>query len=266
MSARINQKERAKYTQTLHTRRRTQIAIWIADCQKLFLIFFSSPGCMQLQFSLLSKKGLRYLLYPFISLWIVGGRISPSFTSAFSKELSNSLRTKARKKGKRRGNKEIQITFFMSHLLAFFFLPDFTRSRSLHSPWLITQTKAVNWVLWQIFETWAHGRKRQEIKMEIPSCRINDSTHTLTCKNGFCLWDIWNHSFHFLATCPFKIIAIVRFHYDGATPGDMDEKIVWLRWPSRGHTSIILRTQYSNACHPGVGRRAPNITLLVFPF
>lgn len=50
---------------------------------------------MQLQFSLLSKKGLRYLLYPFISLWIVGGRISPSFTSALSKELSNSLRTKA---------------------------------------------------------------------------------------------------------------------------------------------------------------------------
>lgn len=53
---------------------------------------------MQLQFSLLSKKGLRYLLYPFISLWIVGGRISPSFTSALSKELSNSLRTKAGKR------------------------------------------------------------------------------------------------------------------------------------------------------------------------
>lgn len=44
--------------------------------------------------SLLSKKGLRYLLYPFISLWMVGGRISPSFTSALSKELSNNLRAK----------------------------------------------------------------------------------------------------------------------------------------------------------------------------
>lgn len=44
--------------------------------------------------SLLSKKGLRYLLYPFISLWIVGGRISPSLTSAFIMELSNSLGTK----------------------------------------------------------------------------------------------------------------------------------------------------------------------------
>lgn len=43
---------------------------------------------------LLSKKGLRYLLYPFISLWMVGGRISPSFTSALSNELSNNLRTK----------------------------------------------------------------------------------------------------------------------------------------------------------------------------
>lgn len=47
--------------------------------------------------SLLSKKGLRYLLYPFISLWMVGGRISPSFTSALSNELSNNLRTKTEK-------------------------------------------------------------------------------------------------------------------------------------------------------------------------
>lgn len=43
---------------------------------------------------LLSKNGLRYLLYPFISRWMVGGRISPSFTSALSIELSNNLRTK----------------------------------------------------------------------------------------------------------------------------------------------------------------------------
>lgn len=44
--------------------------------------------------SLPSKKGLRYLLYPFISFWMVGGRISPSFTSALSSEFSNNLRTK----------------------------------------------------------------------------------------------------------------------------------------------------------------------------
>lgn len=50
---------------------------------------------------LLSKKGLRYLLYPFISLWMVGGRISPSFTSALSNELSNNLRTKTDRGGER---------------------------------------------------------------------------------------------------------------------------------------------------------------------
>lgn len=56
--------------------------------------------------SLLSKKGLRYLLYPFISLWMVGGRISPSFTSALSIELSNNLRTETDKGRKKRGVEE----------------------------------------------------------------------------------------------------------------------------------------------------------------
>lgn len=41
---------------------------------------------------LLSKNGLRYLLYPFMSFWMVGGRISPSFTSALSREFSRILR------------------------------------------------------------------------------------------------------------------------------------------------------------------------------
>lgn len=61
---------------------------------------------------LLSKKGLRYLLYPFISLWMVGGRISPSFTSALSNELSNNLRTKTDRGGKR-GKKSRNKSYFL---------------------------------------------------------------------------------------------------------------------------------------------------------
>lgn len=112
---------------------------------------------MQLQFSLLSKKGLRYLLYPFISLWIVGGRISPSFTSALSKELSNSLRTKAGKRERGEETRKYRWVFYVTSprvfflIFIFFIFSDFTRSRSLHSPWLLTQTKVVNWVPWQIF-------------------------------------------------------------------------------------------------------------------
>lgn len=60
---------------------------------------------------LLSKKGLRYLLYPFISLWMVGGRISPSFTSALSNELSNNLRTKTDRGGER-GKKSRNKSYF----------------------------------------------------------------------------------------------------------------------------------------------------------
>lgn len=61
--------------------------------------------------SLLSKKGLRYLLYPFISLWMVGGRISPSFTSALSSELSNNLRTKTEKERERAGERQKEELF-----------------------------------------------------------------------------------------------------------------------------------------------------------
>lgn len=60
---------------------------------------------------LLSKKGLRYLLYPFISLWMVGGRISPSFTSALSNELSNNLRTKTDRGGEE-GKKSRNKSYF----------------------------------------------------------------------------------------------------------------------------------------------------------
>lgn len=58
------------------------------------LSVLSFPGLDVSAVSLLSKKGLRYLLYPFISLWMVGGRISPSFTSALSSEFSSNLGTK----------------------------------------------------------------------------------------------------------------------------------------------------------------------------
>lgn len=73
-----------------------KIAIWtpLVYCHTFPLSALSFSLLHVSTVSLLSKKGLRYLLYPFISLWMVGGRISPSFTSAFSMELSNSLRTK----------------------------------------------------------------------------------------------------------------------------------------------------------------------------
>lgn len=75
--------------------RKHKIAIWtLVYCHTFPLSTLSFPLLHVSTVSLLSKKGLRYLLYPFISLWMVGGRISPSFTSAFSMELSNSLRTK----------------------------------------------------------------------------------------------------------------------------------------------------------------------------
>lgn len=51
----------------------------------------SVPQHMDLMAFLLSKNGLRYLLYPFMSFWMVGGRISPSFTSALSREFSRIL-------------------------------------------------------------------------------------------------------------------------------------------------------------------------------
>lgn len=76
---------------------------------------------MQLQFSLLSKKGLRYLLYPFISLWIVGGRISPSFTSALSKEFSNNLRKKCGKKRTGEDTESHRWCFYLTSLLVFLF-------------------------------------------------------------------------------------------------------------------------------------------------
>lgn len=63
--------------------------------------------------SLLSKKGLRYLLYPFISLWMVGGRISPSFISALSIELSNNLRTKAEREREKEVEKNRNKNYFL---------------------------------------------------------------------------------------------------------------------------------------------------------
>lgn len=67
--------------------------------------FHHFPRCIYCAVvSLLSKKGLRYLLYPFISLWMVGGRISPSFTSALSNELSNNLGTKTEKEKKEKNS------------------------------------------------------------------------------------------------------------------------------------------------------------------
>lgn len=86
------------------------------------LSVLSFPWLHMSAVSLLSKKGLRYLLYPFISLWMVGGRISPSFTSALSNELSNNLRTKTgerKKERKRCGKTEIRIIFRFSSRCAF---------------------------------------------------------------------------------------------------------------------------------------------------
>lgn len=103
---------------------------------------------------LLSKKGLRYLLYPFISLWMVGGRISPSFTSALSNELSNNLRTKTDRGGERGKKAEIRVIFRFSSRCAFTRWILLWRSQSL---------QGIDWVPQQVLPAMQGGSKRKKI-------------------------------------------------------------------------------------------------------
>lgn len=233
MSARINQRERGKHTQT---RKRTRIAIWTADCQKLYLfLFFLFPWLHAAAIFLTVKERPEVLVVSFHQPVDCRRQDFSLFHLRIEQGALQQPENKGRKKGKGGGNTEIQMSFFMSRLPGSFFLNSyyyFIFFQILSGRDLFTvhdcshKQKVVHWVPWQIFETWVQGRKRREIKMEIPSWRMNDSTHARSHakKNAFCLWNIWNQSFHFLASCPFKITAIVRFHYLGATPGDMDGK------------------------------------------
>lgn len=146
MSAHITQKEWAS----------TKPQYEPTDCQKLF------PWLHVSAVSLLSKKGLRYLLYPFISLWIVGGRISPSFTSALSMELSNNLRTKAEKR--KGGGKQKHRWLFLSCLLVFFF-PFHQVYFSSDPPPDCSRNMGVDWVPWQISQNLvSRGRRGGRLK------------------------------------------------------------------------------------------------------
>lgn len=185
MSARINQRERGKHTQT---HKRTRIAIWTADCQKLYFFYFLFPWLHAAVIFLTVKERPEVLVVSFHQPVDCRRQDFSLFHLRIEQGALQQPENKGRRKGKGGGNTEIQMSCFMSRLpgsfllLLFHFFSDFIRSRSLRSPWLLTQTKVVNWVPWQIFETWVQGRKRREIKMEMPSWRMNDSTHALTCK------------------------------------------------------------------------------------
>lgn len=107
--------------------------------------------------SLLSKKGLRYLLYPFISLWMVGGKISPSFTSALSMELSNNLRTKKRE-GKKEVEKNKNKSYFLLHIY-----PEDSSSWPLHCS---HNLQGADWVLQQILQAMRSGRIDSRLKLQ----------------------------------------------------------------------------------------------------
>lgn len=118
-------------------------------------------GCMCLQFSLLSKKGLRYLLYPFISLWMVGGRISPSFTSALSSVLSKNLgRRKMEKKNKREMG-EWNYSLFLCPWCIYWL------ETSLLAPFNSVQLRSVDWDQQcpKNLISQADWKKRHEIEM-----------------------------------------------------------------------------------------------------
>ena len=111
--------------------------------------------------SLLSKKGLRYLLYPFISLWMVGGRISPSFTSALSKVLSNNLKTK---RGREREQRENRNKNYFSRLLVTCVCQVDPSSRPLHYSYSL---QGVNWAPRQTLQTILSGRKERRLKWQL---------------------------------------------------------------------------------------------------
>lgn len=164
-------------------------AIWTADCQKLL------PWLHVSAVSLLSKKGLRYLLYPFISLWIVGGRISPSFTSAITTELSNNLRTKA-EKGKG-GGKQKHRWLLLSCLLVIFF-PFHQVYFSSHPPRLFTQHGSRLSSTANLAKPCEQRKKRREIKMEVQSWKMKKASLGL-CSSSRSLRNILNRPSFFRA-------------------------------------------------------------------
>lgn len=118
--------------------------------------------------SLLSKKGLRYLLYPFISLWMVGGRISPSFTSALSNELSNNLRAKTEKKKEPERERGAEIRIIILPLCIYLVDSSSRPPPYSHNP------QGVDWALQRVVQTtlrqrklkWQLGAKKQEEREE----------------------------------------------------------------------------------------------------
>lgn len=166
-------------------------AIWTADCQKLF------PWLHVSAVSLLSKKGLRYLLYPFISLWIVGGRISPSFTSALSMELSNNLRRKA-EKGKGGGKQKHRWLFLSFLLVLLFFFPFHQVYFSSQPPRLFTQHGSRLSSKANLAKPCEQRKERGEIKIEVQSWKMKKASLGL-CSLSRSLRNILNRPSFFRA-------------------------------------------------------------------
>lgn len=149
------------------------------------------------------------MLYPFISLWMVGGRISPSFTSALSMELSNNLRTKT-EKGKGGEKTEIRMIFFF-----FFYQVDF----SSQPPHCSHNLQGADWVPWQIVQTLLNGRRGRRLKLKTQNWKMKN--RTITASFSLCSFsrsprnwvvsEYFKPSFFHCITYAFKITAIMRF-------------------------------------------------------
>lgn len=242
MSARINQRERGKHT---HTRKRTRIAIWTADCQKLYFFIFLFPWLHAAAIFLTVKERPEVLVVSFHQPLDCRRQDFSLFHLRIEQGALQQPENKGRKKGKGGGNTEIQMSF-LCHVSSglfsyfyFFIFSDFTRSRSLHSPWLLTQTKVVNWVPWQIFSLKREYREGRggRLKWKYRAGEwMTAHTHAHMQKRILSLKylkPIFPFSGH---------LALRFFYYLGATPGDMDGKKIMC-----GHALIYHAHEIINA-------------------
>lgn len=142
---------------------------------KGFVDFVSLSLCV-CRICLLSKKGLRYLLYPFISFWMVGGKISPSFTSALSSGSSRMLLAHRQTKW-RESKKETK-----SFCLFFFWCDSWGLQLLLNYATLVEQ--------WSDDESTVTNREQNHISHTNREQKIKASKATLNEKR---VWE-WQHS------------------------------------------------------------------------
>lgn len=147
---------------------------WDENIWKALLILFLSLCVCRI--CLLSKKGLRYLLYPFISFWMVGGKISPSFTSALSSGSSRMLLVHRQTKW-RESKKETK-----SFCLFFFWCDSWGLQLLLNYATLVEQ--------WSDDESTVTNREQNHILHTNREQKIKASKATLNEKR---VWE-WQHS------------------------------------------------------------------------